>query len=92
MSTSSADTVVLSWGKSEHRENGQQITGETTFELVVNNVLSYEGAEQTHSIDVETGKPYVVEIYQLEDGLRSKPSIKSIYIDRVPPLSPPLDE
>jgi len=83
-----ADEVTLSWNPSTTRENGTPITGETKFEVFQNGLLVYEGSEPSYTTKIESGTAYWFELYQLEDGLRSKPIIKNILINRVPPARP----
>ena len=88
ISSTYADTMAISWTPSSVRENGDPIVGITSFEIVQNGETVYEGDIPRFEVELESGVAYWFELYQLEDGLRSKPILKRILIDRVPPKRP----
>lgn len=81
-----ADEVRLSWLPSSTREDGSAITGEITYQLYQENVLVYEGVEVEYTTNVTDTVNF--ELYQLEDGRRSKAHIKTIIIRKYPPNAP----
>jgi len=87
-SSSYADSIVLRWEPSTTRENGTLIDGDTTFEVFHNSIKVYGGEDSEYKTTIEPGMPHYFEIYQLENGLSSKPLIKTYYIDQSPPNRP----
>jgi hypothetical protein len=83
-----ADTINLSWTPSDTRENGTQVTGETTFEVYQNSELVYSGKEESFTTEIQGSA--IIEVYQLEDGIKSKPAVRYITIEKYPPNRPVL--
>ena len=83
-----ADQITLTWQAPELREDGEQITGNLTYEVLQNGQAVYRGPEKKFTATVNRGAPHWFSVSSLENGLKSTPIYKRIYIEQSPPGPP----
>jgi len=81
-----ADTVVVTWTEVTHRTN-ETLAGEVLYEVWYNNELVSEQVETEFSIELSQGA-HTVQVFAVEDGMRSTPYTLTYDIKRFPPKAP----
>lgn len=83
-----ADELTLKWSAPQLREDGEPITGTLNYQVTQNGAIVYTGTDTTFTATINRGSPHWFSVISLENGLRSNPIYKRIYIEQSPPNPP----
>lgn len=81
-----AETVIISWAPVTERENGTPVES-VEYEIWYNNQSIATQSETEYSSELGPGA-HTIQIFAVEDGMRSTPTTFTFDIKRYPPKSP----
>lgn len=82
----SAETVTIRWAPVTERENGSPVDS-VQYEVWYNNELDSTQAETEYTKDLDQGA-HTIQVFAVEDGMRSMPTTFTFDIRRFPPKQP----
>ena len=86
MGLANAETVTIRWEPVTERENGSP-AGNVVYEIYYNNELALTQDTTDYSIDLDQGA-HTIQVFAVEDGMRSMPTTYTFDIRRYPPKQP----